>query len=106
MAAGDEIVTVETTRGLLSRGISYSTVIYGGSGDDKFTTYSNQAEIRLEGQGGNDEFEVRSFALLDQTGTSSNGALESTAATAMISSSTMSICRRILMEARATIGSQ
>ena len=35
----------------------------GGTGNDQFTVYSNKAELRLEGNDGNDEFVVRAFAL-------------------------------------------
>ena len=37
----------------------------GGDGDDSFTVYSNQAELRLEGDDGNDLFVVRGFALAE-----------------------------------------
>ena len=54
---------VPTTRGWLSPGISVALVAQGGAGDDTFTVYSNQAELRLEGDDGNDLFVVRAFAL-------------------------------------------
>ena len=38
-------------------------VAEGGSGDDMFQVYSNQAALRLEGDDGNDLFVVRAFAL-------------------------------------------
>ena len=56
-------LTTETTRGFLSRGISQPMTVYGGTGDDRFSVYSNQATLRLEGNDGNDEFVVRAFAL-------------------------------------------
>ena len=65
VAPGDEIITVQTTRGYLSRGVSYETTIYGASGNDSFTVYSNQAHLILEGEDGNDLFVVRAFALAD-----------------------------------------
>jgi len=65
VAPGDEITTVHTTRGYLSRGVSYETTIYGASGNDSFTVYSNQAHLILEGEDGNDLFVVRAFALAD-----------------------------------------
>ena len=37
----------------------------GGTGNDQFTVYSNQAELRLEGDDGNDQFVVRAFALAE-----------------------------------------
>ena len=37
----------------------------GGDGEDTFTVYSNQAELRLEGDDGNDLFVVRGFALAE-----------------------------------------
>ena len=35
----------------------------GGTGNDEFIVYSNQAELRLEGHDDNDLFIVRAFAL-------------------------------------------
>jgi hypothetical protein len=63
VAAGDEIATVETTHGWLSPGATYSLVAYGGTGADTFSVYSNQGEVRLEGQDGNDEFVIRAFLI-------------------------------------------
>ncbi|HTH05728.1 MAG TPA: hypothetical protein VL916_07650, partial [Ilumatobacteraceae bacterium] len=54
---------IPTTRGYLSPGISAPLLALGGEGDDQFTVYSNQAELRLEGEDGNDFFIVRAFAL-------------------------------------------
>ncbi|HKJ56179.1 MAG TPA: hypothetical protein VJ978_09355, partial [Nitriliruptoraceae bacterium] len=54
---------VATTRGYLSPGISVALVAHGGTGDDTFKVYSNQAELRLEGDADNDVFVVRAFAL-------------------------------------------
>jgi hypothetical protein len=64
---------VPTTRGWLSPGISAPMVVHGGSGDDQFTVYSNQAELRLEGDDDNDSFEVRAFALAAVVDTDANG---------------------------------
>ena len=38
-------------------------VVHGGTGEDRFTVYSNQAELRLEGDDNNDLFVIRAFAL-------------------------------------------
>ena len=62
---GDDIATVETTRGFLSRGGTFAITAFGGEGADDFTVYSNKAEVRLEGENGNDEFVVRAFLLAD-----------------------------------------
>ena len=51
----------ETTVGYLSRGISYATTAYGGTGNDTFTVYSNKADLKLFGEGGNNTFIVRAF---------------------------------------------
>ena len=67
VAPGDEIDTVLTTLGLLSRGISQATVLYGGVGNDTFRVYSNHAELRMEGEDGNDVFLMRAFLLQDST---------------------------------------
>ncbi|MCA9197241.1 MAG: hypothetical protein KDA87_06870, partial [Planctomycetales bacterium] len=66
VAPGDEINTVQTTRGFLSNGVSYPTTALGGDGDDVFHVYRNIAALRLEGGLGNDEFVVRAFALADE----------------------------------------
>lgn len=63
--------TALTTRGYLSRGISAPMTIYGGTGNDDFSVYSNKAELRLEGNEGNDEFIIRAFAL--ETGQGGDG---------------------------------
>src|SRR2546429_9197770 len=67
----DVFGTVATTRGWLSAGSSQPLVAKGGTGDDTFTVYSNQATLRLEGEDGNDLFVVRAFALAEtyDTGT-------------------------------------
>src|SRR5688500_14300830 len=56
-------VLIATTRGWLSPGIHAPLVAQGGTGNDEFVVYSNQAELRLEGDDGNDLFVVRAFAL-------------------------------------------
>ncbi len=63
----DYFATIATTRGYLSRGTSEPLVAEGGSGDDTFTVYSNQAALRLEGDDGNDLFLVQAFALAETT---------------------------------------
>ncbi len=57
--------TVATTRGWLSAGATSPLLAEGGTGDDSFTVYSNQAVVRLEGDDGNDLFTVRAFALAE-----------------------------------------
>ncbi|HYC45994.1 MAG TPA: hypothetical protein VED01_10995 [Burkholderiales bacterium] len=64
---------VATTRGWLSPGISAPTVVTGGTGNDEFTVYANQAELRLEGDDDNDLFIVRAFALAAVVDTDANG---------------------------------
>ena len=54
---------VATTRGWLSPGSSAPMVAQGGTGNDEFRVYSNQSELRLEGDDDNDLFIVRAFAL-------------------------------------------
>ena len=63
VADGDQIATIQTTVGFLSRGVSYATTILGGTGDDVFTVYSNQAPLKLFGEEGNDNFTVRAFVI-------------------------------------------
>ena len=50
-----------TTVGELSDGVDKATVIYGGTGDDTFTVYSNKADLSLFGEAGDDNFVVRAF---------------------------------------------
>ena len=64
---------VATTRGWLSPGISAPLVALGGTGNDSFTVYSNQAELRLEGGDQNDIFTVRAFALAATCDRSADG---------------------------------
>ena len=66
-----DVATVATTRGWLSRGISSPLVAQGGTGNNTFTVYSNHAVLHLEGDGGNNLFIVRGFALA-QTDTVGN----------------------------------
>ncbi|MFZ0529764.1 MAG: hypothetical protein WAL91_04410, partial [Propionicimonas sp.] len=60
---------IATTRGWLSPGTHAPLVATGGTGNDTFTVYSNQAELRLEGDDDNDSFVVRAFALAAVTST-------------------------------------
>ena len=62
VAPPDAFETIATTRGYVSPGTSVALVAMGGTGNDQFTVYSNKAELRLEGNDGNDEFVVRAFA--------------------------------------------
>ena len=62
---GDQIKTVETTRGFLTPGNSYAMELYGGDGDDSFSVYANMKPLRLEGENDNDRFILRAFALAD-----------------------------------------
>ena len=64
VAPGDEVSTLQTTRGFLTRGISFPAVVYGGDGDDRMYVYSNKALLKLFGEDGNDEFLVRAFILV------------------------------------------
>ncbi|MGB3415081.1 MAG: calcium-binding protein [Mesorhizobium sp.] len=69
----DRFETVETTLGYLSKGITVPAVLYGGVGEDMFVVYSNHADLRLEGEDGNDEFVIRAFALADGVNVKVNG---------------------------------
>ncbi len=65
VAPGDEIATVDTTVGWLSRGISYATTAYGGAGNTTFTVYSNKAPLKLLGAAGDDTFIIRAFQIVN-----------------------------------------
>ena len=58
---------VPTTRGWLSQGSSAPVLAQGGTGNDTFRVYSNQSELRLEGDDDNDLFIVRAFAIAATT---------------------------------------
>ncbi|MDX6411835.1 MAG: hypothetical protein QOE91_1351, partial [Gaiellaceae bacterium] len=80
VAPGDEVETVLTTVGYLSRGVSFSTTAYGGDNNDTFTVYSNKALLKLFGEDGNDTFIIRAFliagtTLLATSDTLANGGL-------------------------------
>jgi Ca2+-binding RTX toxin-like protein len=62
VAATDEFETIATTRGFLSNGISFATVIEGEKGEDVFVVFRNTAELTLRGGDDDDLFVVRSFA--------------------------------------------
>ena len=47
-------------------------VVQGGTGNDEFAVFSNQAELRLEGDDDNDLFIVRAFALAAVVDTDAN----------------------------------
>lgn len=64
-SASDDIELLGITRGWLSRGITFSTVAFGGEGNDDFTVYSNKGLLRMEGEGGNDTFLIRAFVADD-----------------------------------------
>jgi hypothetical protein len=65
VAAGDQVSTVSTEWGDLSPGVSFQTTVNGGSGNDAFLVYNNQAPLSLLGGGGDDTFTVQSFAIDD-----------------------------------------
>ncbi|MFT5526548.1 MAG: hypothetical protein ACI9HK_004525, partial [Pirellulaceae bacterium] len=57
--------TTPITRGFLSNGISHSSTIFGGKGNDSFTVYRNLAELFLFGDEDDDNFVVRAFVKVD-----------------------------------------
>ncbi|MEY2396839.1 MAG: hypothetical protein QOJ00_13 [Actinomycetota bacterium] len=59
--AADVFATADTTRGRLSKGISYATTIDGGTESDLFNVYSNKGVLNLLGGDGNDTFVLRAF---------------------------------------------
>jgi hypothetical protein len=77
---GDDVSTIEVAigynstggivPGYLTSGPEYATTAYGGDANDTFTVYSNQAPLKLYGEGGNNDFVVRAFALASGSGQS------------------------------------
>src|SRR5262249_8011007 len=63
IALEDVFATIETTRGFLSNGISKPMTINGGLGNDHFVVFHNKAVLQLNGEEGDDVFEIRAFAL-------------------------------------------
>ncbi|MEY2474398.1 MAG: hypothetical protein QOK28_3727 [Actinomycetota bacterium] len=61
IAAADVFATADTTRGRLSKGISYATTVEGGDDNDVFNIYSNKGVLTLRGGDGNDVFSLRAF---------------------------------------------
>ena len=61
LAEEDYFETTQITRGFLSNGISQSANLFGGTGNDTFTVYSNKAELFLNGDEDDDTFTVRAF---------------------------------------------
>ncbi|TWT81033.1 Bifunctional hemolysin/adenylate cyclase precursor [Planctomycetes bacterium CA13] len=64
VSVDDVFATIETTRGFLSNGISSPMTVNGGLGNDRFTVFHNKAVLSLNGDAGDDQFEVRAFALV------------------------------------------
>src|SRR6185295_3290827 len=65
LAEEDYFETTQITRGFLSNGISQSATLFGGTGNDTFTVYSNKAELFLFGNEDDDTFTVRAFVKVD-----------------------------------------
>ncbi|MFT5527480.1 MAG: hypothetical protein ACI9HK_005462, partial [Pirellulaceae bacterium] len=61
LALEDQFDATLTTRGYLSNGISYSTNLFGGVGEDSFTVYHNKADLSMFGEEDDDSFRVRAF---------------------------------------------
>jgi len=61
LAPRDFFETTAVTQGFLSNGVSESTILTGGIGDDVFTVYRNLAELSLFGNEDDDQFTVRAF---------------------------------------------
>lgn len=64
VSVDDVFATIETTRGFLSNGISSPMTVNGGLGNDRFVVFHNKAVLSLNGDEGDDDFEVRAFALV------------------------------------------
>jgi Ca2+-binding RTX toxin-like protein len=52
----------------VSNGVTYSTTVFGGDGDDTFNVYHNKGTLRLEGEDGDDAFVVRAFVTFSADG--------------------------------------
>ncbi len=65
----DTFPTTLTTRGYLSNGISRTTTLFGGTGNDSFTVYHNQADLAMRGDEDDDTFTVRAFVRVDPNDT-------------------------------------
>ena len=67
----------DTTRGMLSNGVSYATTINGGSGGDTFQILRNVAVLQLNGESGDDMFIVRTFLKEGDTTSDANTGINS-----------------------------
>ena len=63
IAMEDFFLTIETTRGFLSNGVSAPLVANGGVGEDQFIVFHNLATLQLNGGPDDDTFSIRAFAL-------------------------------------------
>ena len=61
----DWFETILTTRGYLSRGVSYTTTLHGGIGNDGFTIYADMGTLYLYGDEDNDTFRGLSLVKVD-----------------------------------------
>ncbi|MBY5161789.1 choice-of-anchor D domain-containing protein [Salsipaludibacter albus] len=52
---------LDTTQGMLSNGISESTTVNGGAGNDLMLVFRNRAVLTLNGEDGDDTFVIRTF---------------------------------------------
>ena len=59
----DVFATLMTTRGYLSNGVSEAMTVNGGTGNDSFVVFHNEAPLSLYGEDGNDTFMIKAFAL-------------------------------------------
>ena len=64
VSVDDAFATIQTTRGFLSNGNSRPMTVNGGTGNDRFVVFHNKAELALNGDDGDDMFEIRAFALV------------------------------------------
>jgi len=65
LAQEDTFETTLTTRGYLSNGVSQSTTLFGGAGNDSFNVYHNKANLWMYGEEDDDSFRVRAFVRVD-----------------------------------------
>ncbi len=72
VAPQDEAETVETTDGWLTPGVGALARASGGAGGDRMQVWSNNSPLSLDGNSGDDVFEVRAFELVANGGPDTN----------------------------------
>jgi len=64
--AADGLQLMHMNWGYMSNGISFETMLFGGSGNDVFSFYSNSVPLFAYGEAGDDSFVLHAFKLYSE----------------------------------------